>query len=139
MYFVNGDWHAESNKNTQKIFDRTSDKDLPHVEVTDDYSGILFRIVTAIILSNGCVLLVENTAVQYWRVSTAFYVWKQLRSSEVPFGVASHETWEEFSLVEGHEDSISPTWSEIKYLHSKTFGSSQLLLTSYSYRVASLI
>lgn len=40
------------------------------------------------------ILLVENTAIQHWRVSTAFYVREQLGPSEVPLGVVAHETCE---------------------------------------------
>lgn len=76
-----------------KLCKNGSHIDLPHVEVADDYPGIHFRIVTAKILSFGGILPVENSAIQHWRVSTAFYVWVKLCSSEVPFGVVSHKTW----------------------------------------------
>lgn len=68
------------------------DIDLPHVEVADDYPGIHFWIVTGKILSLDGVLPVENSAIQHWRVSTAFYVGVQLRAGEVPLRVVPHET-----------------------------------------------
>lgn len=69
-------------------------RDLPHVEVADDYPGIHFRVVTAKVLPYVGVLPVENTAIQHWRVSTAFYVGEQLGPGEVPHGVVAHETCE---------------------------------------------
>lgn len=69
-------------------------RDLPHVEVADNYSGIHFRVVTAKVLSYVGVLPVENTAIQHWRVSTAFYVGEQLGPGEVPHGVVARETCE---------------------------------------------
>jgi len=61
------------------------------------------------------VLPVENTAIQHWRVSTAFYVGEQLGPGEVPHGVVAHETcelplvivrqWERFSAREPEEQT----------------------------------
>lgn len=62
-------------------------RDLPHIEVADDYPGIHFRVVTAKVLPYVGVLPVENTAIQHWRVSTAFYVGEQLGPDEVPHGI----------------------------------------------------
>lgn len=69
-------------------------RDLPHVEVADDYPGVHFRVVTAKVLPYVGVLPVENAAVEHWRVSTAFYVREQLGPGEVPNGVVAHETCE---------------------------------------------
>jgi len=74
-------------------------RDLPHVEVADDYPGIHFRVVTAKVLPYVGVLPVENTAIQHWRVSTAFYVGEQLGPGEVPHGVVAHETCELFLVI----------------------------------------
>lgn len=90
-------------------------RDLPHVEFADDYPGIHFRVVTAKVLPYVGVLPVENTAIQYWRVSTAFYVGEQLGPGEVPHGVVAHETcelplvivqrWERFPAREPEEQT----------------------------------